>query len=194
HAGQEHCLGCGLVLRNEKPRRWTGLGDRMLVALVLLVLGAAGALAAVAVGRSGGTHTIVATPGPPVAAPPPTPRLPVLPATTVTALPPTLPTPRTTTQSPSTLTAWTLSDGYTVVLVSLPHANGRSRAEEEARLALAKGLTDVGVLDSNDFSGLASGYFVVFSGVFQTGAEADDHLAAADAAGFHSAYERHITR
>jgi len=180
-------------LRQEKPRRWTGLGDRTLVALVLLVLGAAGAIAAVAVGRSGGNETLVATRVRRVAAPAPTPSLPVLPATTVTALPPTLPAP-TTTQSTSTLTAWTLSDGYTVVLVSLPRANGRARAEEEARLAIAKGLSDVGVLDSNEFSGLASGYFVVFSGVYRTGAEADDHLAAADAAGFHSAYERHITR
>jgi hypothetical protein len=126
-----------------------------------------------------------------VAAPVPTPSLPVLQTTTEAAVPPTLPT---TTQRPSALTAWTLADGYTVVLVSLPRANGRARAEDEAKLAIAKGLTDVGVIDSNEFSGLAPGYFVVFSGVFQTGSAAEAHLANADAAGFHAAYERHITR
>src|SRR5262249_20136277 len=105
-------------------------------------------------------------------------------------VPPTLPT---TTQPRSALTAWTLADGYTVVLVTLPRASGRARADDEAKLAIAKGLKDVGVIDSNEYSGLAPGYFVVFSGVFRTGAAADGHLADADAAGFHSAYERHVT-
>jgi hypothetical protein len=191
HANQEYCLDCGLALRPERPRRWTGIGDRTLLAVVLLVLGAFGALAAVAVGRSGSTGTIVATQVRRVAAPVRAPSLPVIPTTTAAAVPPTLPT---TTQAASPLTAWTLADGYTVVLVTLPRADGRARAEDEAKLAIAKGLTDVGVIDSNEYSGLSPGYFVVFSGAFRTGAAADGHLAAADAAGFHSAYERHITR
>jgi hypothetical protein len=179
------------MLHPEKPRRWTGIGDKTVLALVLLVLGAFGALAAVAVGRSGGTATVVATRVRRVAAPVQAPSLPVLETTTAAAVPPTLPT---TTQPRSALTAWTLADGYTVVLVTLPRASGQARAEDEAKLAIAKGLKDVGVIDSNEFSGLSPGYFVVFSGAFRTGVEANDHLAAADAAGFHSAYERHITR
>jgi hypothetical protein len=157
----------------------------------LLVLGAVGALAAVAIGRGDDTETLTATRVRRLAAPERTPSLPVLLPNTAPVLPPTLPT---TTRPASAFTAWTLADGYTVVLVSLPRANGRARAEEAAKLALAKGLHDVGVIDSNDFSGLAGGYFVVFSGVFRTGAEASAHLAQADAAGFHSAYERHIVR
>jgi hypothetical protein len=194
-AGQEYCLGCGLAVAREEERRRrtsTRAGGRALSLMILLVVGAVGALAAVAVGRDDGTATIVATRVHRVAPPVRTRSLPELEPATVPASPPTLPT--TTRPASSALTAWTLADGYTVVLVSIPRAGGRARAEAEARLALAKGLRQVGVLDSNEFTGLARGYFVVFSGVFRSGTAASAQLARAAAAGFRSAYERHIVR
>jgi hypothetical protein len=63
-------------------------------------------------------------------------------------------------------------DGWTIVLSSIPQNAGRQNAVNEARQAMSAGLTDVGVLDSSQFSSLHSGYFVVFSGIFNSEREA----------------------
>lgn len=199
-AGAEYCLDCGRGL----PRRTTsfdGLRTRYrpnpaLVALVLLILAALGALVAVVVSRGGveretfvathlpartvvqrrpifGTDTVVPTTVPPVV---------------TTTAPPTTASPRAT-----TLRRWSAADGYTVVLASIPRANGRSSAVQVAKRALAKGLATVGVLDTKDFSSLHPGYFVVFSGYYRSNATASAHVSQAEAAGF-PAYARRITR
>ena len=48
-----------------------------------------------------------------------------------------------------------------------------SRRQRGAERPLNAGLTDVGILNSSEFSSLHSGYFVVFTGVFNTENEAD---------------------
>jgi hypothetical protein len=120
--------------------------------------------------------------------------------TTVTG---TLPTPPGTGTTPPTTTApppakqlirWPAGEsGYTVVLESLPKSGGRTAAIARARQALTRDLPEVGVLDSNNYSSLHPGYYVVFSGVFGSFAEASTRVSAARAAGFAKPYVRQIT-
>jgi hypothetical protein len=75
----------------------------------------------------------------------------------------------------------------------VPATSGREAALRHARAAIAAGLPRVGVLDSSKFASLRPGYFVVFSGVYET---EDGALAAVEAAqsrGYPRAYEREIT-
>jgi hypothetical protein len=83
--------------------------------------------------------------------------------------------------------------GYTVVLTSVPSGGGRAAAVAQARKALAASLTQVGVLDSSQYSSLHPGYFVVFSGVYETSADAQTAASRAHSRGFSAAYPRHIT-
>jgi SPOR domain len=74
----------------------------------------------------------------------------------------------TTTQSPA------LPDRfYTVVLASIPRSMERSEAEARAEKFRNQGVEDVGVLDPQRYSSLNSGYWAIYSGVFQ-----DDRAAA----------------
>ena len=98
-------------------------------------------------------------------------------------------TPRPTTQ----LTAWPDSDGYTVILQSIPAGTSRANAVRTAKRALAAGLPQVGVLESANFSSLHPGYYVVFSGVYSSNAAASAHISAAEQAGFSATYVRPIT-
>jgi len=192
-AGEEYCLTCGAPLRAPDPEPRIRAGSPATV-LGIVVLAALGALVAIAVSRGGSTNkTVVAT---------------SLPARTTIRLAPVLGTlaapvasvPVVTTsaappvQAATTLTPWTLPDGYTVVLASVTSASGRATAEQIAKHALAQGLSEVGVINSKDFSGLAPGYLVVFSGAYSSEADASQHLAQAKTAGFAAAYARHVTR
>jgi hypothetical protein len=198
---KEFCLSCGIRLP-ARAARWQRSGlhraNPLWSALAILVLGALGALAAIVATRSdGGGETLVATnlpartdvQTPPVigrsAAGVPTTNAPPV----LTAPPPAPSKPKVT-----TLTEWTASDGYTIVLASIPSANGRANAEEFAKQALAKGLAHVGVLDSQDFSSLHPGYFVVFSGFYRSNDAAASHISQVEAAGLGPAYARRITR
>jgi len=58
------------------------------------------------------------------------------------------------------------------VLRSVPKSEGRATAEAEARRAISQGLPQVGVLDSSDYSSMRPGYWVVFSGIYDTKAQA----------------------
>jgi len=97
--------------------------------------------------------------------------------------------------NPNALTAWPAGkSGYTVVLESLPVTNGRDAAVARARQAKAKGLRDVGVLVSAQYSSLHAGYYVVFAGVYASGSEAASAVAAAHSRGFPDAFQRQVTR
>jgi hypothetical protein len=50
------------------------------------------------------------------------------------------------------------------------------------------------VLVSSQYSSLHPGYFVIFSGIYATPAEASTGLAAAHAKGFPDAYQTRVTR
>jgi hypothetical protein len=81
------------------------------------------------------------------------------------------------------------------VLESLPATKaGRRTAQTRADRAARDGLPDVGVLVSSRYSTLHPGYFVIFSGVYDSRADAESTLRAATAAGFSAAYVRQIAQ
>jgi hypothetical protein len=80
------------------------------------------------------------------------------------------------------------------VLESLPAAGGRAAAVARARQAKRSGLKDVGVLVSSQYSSLHPGYYVVFSGIYSSQAQASAGLTAAHAKGFPDAYQTRVTR
>ena len=73
--------------------------------------------------------------------------------------------------------------GWTLVLASLPTSAKREAALAKARQALAAGLPQVGVIDSSRYSSLHPGYYVVFSGVY-------DSLSAAQTAALEGSRRR----
>lgn len=71
------------------------------------------------------------------------------------------------------------TSGYTVQLQTLPQASTQVSAVEAAKSSAgAKGAKGVGALKSEDFSSLAAGNYVIYSGVYHKKAEADAALAA----------------
>ncbi len=211
--GQEYCVECGMRLDAgaiaqaepgsappaEPPRRnrswiWATLGA--------LVVAAAGAGLAIALSSSTSHPTLtmttrvaaVTTPTASATDPgalPPQPTTSV--AITTVATVPTVPeTATTSTTAKPTLIAWPGKTAYTVVLVSLPAPGGHTAALARAHQALAKGLPQVGVLDSGNFPSLNPGYYVVFSGAYKTLLQAEAGARNARFVGFGSAYPRQI--
>jgi hypothetical protein len=202
-AFQEYCLECGIrlppppgvpsvrtttVWSRESPLwLWAALAALLLVALI------AGAIVAIAAtdekaGRASSIPVVSTNPTTTntvgVITQPPT--FTINPGTTTTA--PTTTTLPTTTQATTTTTATTTGalttwppgkDGFTIVLRSVPKSEGRGPAEAEARRAMSRGLPQVGVLDSSDYSSMVAGYYVVFSGVYDTKAQAQNRLQTA---------------
>lgn len=172
------------------------LRDSVWPILAVLLLAALGALVAIAVSRGDdGKETLVATTLPARTTVPRRPIFRTSPAaTTVPPIVRTVAPPTTTAPKTARLTKWTLTDGYTLVLASIPKTNGRASAVQIAKRALEEGLPDVGILDSEDFAGLHPGYYVVFSGVYDSNAAAAAHVSRAETAGFTSPYTRQVTR
>jgi hypothetical protein len=203
---QEYCLECGErlptnrgtvgVLRAAWQRRFPWYpGDWVWPALLFLVIAIVATAIAAATTSSSGT-TIVAT-QPSVTVGTGTQRSATAPKPTVTTG--TLPkapgapsTPSATTPTPPVaagLAVWPRKGtGYTDVLESVPLSAGRAVAVARARQAKAAGLQRAGVLVSADYASLHPGYYVVFSGVYSTPAEAVSALTAAHARGFPDAY------
>jgi hypothetical protein len=215
---QEYCLECGqrlvplpsesyartVVWSRESPV-WLWIA---LVALLLVAL-AAGAIVALAAtdddeptaaaSSSAGTVPV----GPPTTGPitvePPTvdSTITIPPTTLSTTTFPTTTYPTTTT-GPTTTTSGTIQfwppnkDGFTVVLKSTPVSEGRGPAESSAQQALNAGLPEVGILDSSNFTTLNPGYYVTFTGVYDTLDEAENALPRARSSGFPTAYVREV--
>ena len=122
-----------------------------------------------------------------------------IPETTVQDAPtvPTTTTARTTTTPRSTrrrLIEWPRGrSGWTLVLASYPTSAGRNTALAKARQALGAGLPQVGVLDSARYPSLHPGYFVVFSGIYDTLSKAQDAASRAADRGYGNAYARRVT-
>ena len=203
-AGQEYCLACGARL--VALRRFTAAGrawerrfgrypgDWIWASALLLLVAAGSAAAGIVAARdtktTGSTKTIVAIS--PVVAAPPAP--PVTPTTSTSAVTPA-PAPRPTQKpKPPGPIDWPARNGFTVVLASIPaRGNGRTDAETKAKDALGRGLRDVGILTSGRFSSLHPGYYVVFSGIYDSLDEAQ--VAARRASGrYPNAYAREIAR
>lgn len=190
-------------------------GDWIWPVLLFLVLTVVATAAAVAAGspRARAGSTIVATdtpvtvgPGAPQGTVPtvlPTSTLPNAPQPTISTgtlpTPPGAPSTKTATtpapSNPNALATWPVGKtGYTLVLESLPEAAGRAQAVARARRAKQKGLANVGVLVSSQYSSLHPGYLVVFSGIFGSQQEAAAALATAHGQGYPDAYQTRVTK
>lgn len=162
--GQEYCLGCGARLpgRGAVPGaiRHTSWTLRAAGALAVAVVAAALAVAA-GNGGSGSSEVAIATGG--FA---------------------TVPTTDTLPSQPEVVSArivdWPAGeDGWTIVLASFPQTEGRRPAVTRAQEARKHGLRPVGVLDSSSYASLHPGYWVVFTGVYASEAEATSALGPA---------------
>ena len=164
-AGQAYCVECGLRLPGSDAVGVTsdagsGWVPRSLVLLVVAILGGAAAVAA-----TGGSDN--------------SPRM-------LTAVGGFARTPGASTVSPGggrgKVAQWPPGqEGWTITLVSLPQTGGKSPALSRAREARKRGLPSVGVLDSSRYASLHPGYWVVFTGVYSSEAEATSELEAARA-------------
>jgi hypothetical protein len=211
--GQEYCLDCGYRLQaapgalGRLSAAWQQRfgwypGDWFWRIALGLVIAVAGATAAIVVSDPGAQgKPLVATQAGPVHAPTTAPETATvtLPSVATTPGPPSTPSkpPPSTTTAPAAgaLTSWPAArGGYTVVLESIPTSSGRGLALARARAASRAGLPQVGVIDSGRYSSLHPGYFVVFSGIYNSQAQADTAQSAAAAKGFRLAYSRQITR
>jgi hypothetical protein len=213
---QEYCLECGRrlpgayvggryaeVWRRDSPIwLWAALAALLLVALVS---GAVVALAATDDGKSSEPGTsipavstapsttstvgVVTTP-PTITINPPTTTLGTTTFSTTTFGTTTF---GTTTTTGSNVTWPPKKHGFTVVLKSVPTSNGRSQAEAAADKARTNGLSQVGVLNSTDFSSLNPGYYVTFTGIYDTESQANAALPNARSKGFPTAYVREVS-
>jgi hypothetical protein len=160
--GQEYCLQCGL----RQPGRWrvgpppTDIHGLQLRVAGLAAVAVVGAVVAIAVASKGPTEEQV-----------------------LTAIGGSATVPTTPVEPGASLAQWTRAEhGWTIVLVSVPKTRGRNKAVVIAQQARAQGLRQVGVLDSSVFASLRPGYWMAFTGKYQTEAEATSVLRRARAA------------
>jgi hypothetical protein len=205
---QEYCLECGLRL----PGQVTGVVPRLglawrrrlgwypgdwvwpsLLALVIAALAGIGAAAFVSHDKSGTPYVTRTSPAETVI---PT----TAPEATTPVQPKAKPKKRAKKTKPPaapvtrTLKAWpTGQSGWTVILQSVPAGNGRTFALAQARAAQHSGVTDVGILDSSQYSSLHPGYYVLFSGVYNSFDDANTASTTAHSHGYPRAYARRIT-
>jgi hypothetical protein len=203
-AAQEYCLECGTRLppaHGMLPAlagawrarlRWYP-GDWVWTALLLLAVAAAAAGIALVTVHNGQPPALplVATSAHPVPAAP-RPR-----QATSTPAPPargsSTTTPSRPGRKPGSLVQWPLGrTAYTVVLASFPSTTGQQKATTLAHGASRAGLLDVGLLDSSRYPSLHPGYYVVFSGVYESADDAASALRQAQKRGYGRAYTRQI--
>ena len=176
-AEQEWCLDCGAAVstRIAEPRGWRA---SIAVVGVLLALALVAVILAI-VELAGPAETVTEVPQTPTpaataAAPSATPAAgeeggaTPTPTTTPSASPEGNATPAAGLEPwPSGRTAWT---------VVLNSSGTREDAERIAGELAAKGISGIGVIDSNDFESLGPDSFVVFTGVYDTEALATEAL------------------
>jgi hypothetical protein len=217
---QEYCLECGLrlpipsgiiaVLSQQWQRRvpWYP-GDWIWPVLLALVIAALAATGAILWdqrdnGDEAATPGVVATgpetlPGDTGAVEPPPPPTdtggePPPTGTDTQPIDPPPPPPPPAPTGPGGVVEWPPGQsGYTVVLASLPESSGRGPAVAAAQRAAQAGLSEVGVLNSSEYSSLHPGYWVVFSGIYDSIGEARSALDTARGS-YPQAYTREITQ
>jgi hypothetical protein len=171
-SGQEYCLTCGARVgaASRVGSASTGWMLRALAAGVVAAVGAAGAVAAT--GSEGGEPAVVTATGGFATAPDSA--------------------PGEEQPGPSGVAEWPIDEeGWTIALAALPQTKGRAVALVRARAARKKGLPQVGVLDSSRYASLHPGYWIVFSGVYSSEAEATSALEDARR-GSRTAVVRHV--
>jgi hypothetical protein len=163
-AGQEYCLECGLRLPGPGPvgQPRPSRQGWLLRAGVALAIALAGTAVAVAANSSDRDSEEVVT------------------ATGNFATVPTTSTVPAPEGGPVGVVEWpTGEDGWTIVLASLPQTEGRRSAVARTRQARRRGLSPVGIIDSSQFASLHPGYWIVFTGIYGSEAEAASSLNAA---------------
>ena len=195
---QEWCLSCGAAAGTEvvEARGWRvplylggGLAALAVIGVILAIVALASRKDEVAQNPSPSPGASTAPPG---ATPSPLPTL--TPAPSATTDPNVTPTPDagdqnvTPTPTPEAsvtpeptvdpgtgaFPGWSGADGdYTVIIES---AQSQSAAETVAQQAQDGGQTDVGILNSDDYSSLNGGYYVVFLGSYTSKSDAEDAL------------------
>ena len=206
---QEYCLECGLRLPVEAKGLVPGLGRAWrrqlgwypgdwvwpsLLALLIAALAGIGAAAFVSQDQKRADYVTGTSPfGAPPSTPPPerTVTTPTVPLSQTG----TQPTPPEQTPAPApVLKEWPAGkSGWTVVLASLPTANGREFALAQARAAEHSGLQAVGIIDSSKYASLHPGYYVLFSGVYTSLDDANTGATTAQSRGYRRAYATRIT-
>jgi predicted nucleic acid-binding Zn ribbon protein len=183
---QEWCLACGAAAQTDvaRPRGW-----RLPLVLVGVIVGlaiAAAVLAIVELSR-GPDKVAQATPTPAAATPVPTATAPTgapenegdqaTPSATATASPSpgATVTPTPTPSATSTFPDWPA--GRTAWTVILKSTKTRAEAESAAQDLQAKG-DSVGILNSSDHSSLNPGYWVIYSGQYDSRSAAQSGLTA----------------
>jgi sporulation related protein len=181
-AEQEWCLQCGAAVGTHvaEPRGW-----RAPVAVVAVLLALALIAVVLAITElSRDAEGVQEVPGQPTATPSATVTPGVTPSPTPGAEGTPTPSPvpsATPSASPEGgaaspgLTPW--PEGRTAYTIVLNSSGTRDDAERLAGELAGKGVPDVGVLDSNDFESLGPDSFVVFSGVYDSEAAAQQALA-----------------
>jgi septal ring-binding cell division protein DamX len=155
--GQLVCLECGarLALDYRRPRGWRPA--LAVIAVVLLVAGAAFVITLISVDDDARDEVAATKAGKAAAAP----------HKKSTQ-------PKSTTSTKGGVPGWpTHRDGFTVVLLS---AGDEASARDFARNA-RKDHVDAGVLRSDDYSSLEKGFWIVFAGVYETRPRADRAVA-----------------
>lgn len=84
---------------------------------------------------------------------------------------------------------WPGGSAYTAILASLGSEGEASSFQAEAR---ADGL-DAGILHSSNYSSLKPGYWVVFSGTYDSSERAGERASYAKSLGYSSAYPRFVS-
>jgi hypothetical protein len=179
-AGQEYCLECGNRL--VPARRPPALAAWIVPSLAAFAVAAGGAAAAIATtsGQAGNGERALVAVSPLRPAPPPPPAS-------------TSGKPSSSGRKSLHLIPWPAGNGYTIVLATLPLAQGAAAAQAKALRALKTGLKQVGVLVSSSYPSLQPGYYIVFSGIYVSLAEAQSSLDTAKAR-FPGAYARPVVR
>ena len=189
---QEWCLACGAAVGT---RIVAAPGWRAPIAIAGAILAVAAIAVAIAIVQlADDTGEVAQNPpaaSPTAVAPTPTPSPepgatpdPTIPEASGGATPEATSTPSATSTPGSDAGASDIAEwpsgksGWTVVLAS-------DTSESEARDAAEKfaddGIADVGILRSDDFSSLKAGFWVVYSGEYDSQAEASDALDGIDA-------------
>ena len=211
---QAYCLECGGRLTSgtgaRRARGWRALSLYgsdwawpVLAALVVAVLVTVAVVAIERTDRQAGGETLFATgpQGEEVSATTPgaesDPTETELPAQTLTQ-PPTTSTPTETRPadgSRGSLVQWPAgTNGWTVIVRSVPENEGRPAATRHARGASDAGLSDVGVLDADEYSSLRPGYYVVFAGIFSREEETARTIETARSSGYNDAYAARVAQ
>ena len=170
-SGHEYCLECGGRL--VRPRRPPGAAAWAIPSLALLVVAAGSAAAAIGATHGGGSRPRA------IVALSPLRPLPAAGPPTRAAEPGQKPAIRNGGKHGATaaqIIAWPARNGFTIVLSSLPVSRGIAPATARARQALKAGLPQVGVLVSSSYASLHPGYYVVFSGIYNSIEEARGNL------------------